>query len=343
MKEVVPNFVYRVSRPKDPRRILYVKGLGYWVTPMGICVSYNKTHNLMQFRVTPRHHRQKTLSSPVHTKAVFKQLVEQVLDIMEGDMGLWSVSSTIVHTPITPFFSKTNGVWGVSRPRALRNENTPANTFYRDQQSAMTVAEALTKELHAECNMTRKEASTFYNEVPEFGNQEQRPVKTIIPGFIHVVGKTQGGRNILHIEGLGYWIVPFYISVGRDPRTNYFTFTYKGDIGETNKFYSGECTKDRFVGFVRQAVHAIHETHGLWYVSSRCIQTPMRVFKAYNDKYGFQVPKAMRDELPRILYSDSLEEAERRAAECQQRLHERYSVSLEEALTIHPTYPEINK
>lgn len=341
MKEVIPGLVYRVKVKNDPRRILYVKGLGYWITPMGICVSYNKTYNSMQIIVAPQHCKQKTISSPTHTKAVFKQLIEQALDIMEGDIGLWSVSSTVVHTPITPFLSKTTGFWGVNRPKALRNENTPTSTLCRDQRNAATIAEVLTEELRNKCHMTRKEASTFYNEVPEFGNQEQRSVKTIIPGFIHAVGKTRGGRNILHIEGLGYWIVPFYIAVGKTINKNCFTITYKGNAGKTIRLYSNECTKDRFLDFVHQSVHDVHKTHGLWYVSSLCVKTPMRVFKAYNDKYGFQVPTAMRDQLPQARYGDSLEEAEQMAAECHQQLRDRYSVTLEEALTIHPTYPEL--
>lgn len=341
MKEVIPNFVYRVKVKDDPRRILYVKGLGYWIVPMGVCISYNKKRNLMQFIITPQHCKQKTLSTPIHTKATFKQLIEQALDIMEGDIGLWSVGSPAVHTPIALYFSKITGFWGVNRPKALRNENTPTSTLCRDQRNAATIAEVLTEELRNKCHMTRKEASTFYSEVPEFGNQEQRSVKTVVPGFIQVVGKTRGGRNILHIEGLGYWIVPLYIAVGKTMDKNRFTVTYKGKAGKTTRLYSGECTKDRFLDFVHQAVHDVHKAHGLWYVSSPCVKTPMHVFKVYNNKYGFQVPTALQDELPRMLYGNSCEEAEQKAIECHQLLCDRYSVSLEEALTFHPTCPEL--
>lgn len=79
MIEVVPNFIYRVKRSNDPRRVLYIKGLGYWIAPMTICVSYTTKSDKMVvcIKIPNQKSCSLTQTSAVHTKAIFKQFIEK--------------------------------------------------------------------------------------------------------------------------------------------------------------------------------------------------------------------------------------------------------------------------
>lgn len=208
----------------------------------------------------------------------------------------------------------------------------------------MAYCTQIRKELLDRNRMSKQEALTIYPEYPELvHNKRKPPMKEIVPDFAYLAGRTVGGRNVIYVKDLGYWVVPFRLSFTYGKATGIMRLALVQPNRKNMSHSSTVITKAGFINLINEMIHITKECYGLWYANAVAVDRGIKI-TARGDCYAFRLPRSILKEFEGLnpyQWYHSKEEAEEAAAKYTNLIRDMYSVTVEEALTIHPTCPEL--
>lgn len=199
------------------------------------------------------------------------------------------------------------------------------------------------------------------SKLPRSNKREERAKgRVIIEGFISLVGVNEYNRNVYHLHGFGYWVLPTNMHIELNPNKDKVVICCPTNLKWRKRAVTVKHrTVDDFLAAVKTVALYLHniDKKSLLSVSIKYswLTTILPSTGTYNGLFRVTVDTAdaIRDKYPKAvtLYNSTSTDGAKEAIaegialkkEMLQLVLDRYQLTVEDTLVIHKTNPLLNK